>query len=101
MSRHIQGQRRPGAAPARHPGLPPLKRPEDMERRGTVKFFDARRGFGFITSEGHPDVFLHVSVASKYGLTDLQLEAGIPVRFSATPRGGRRNEEVDAIAVAS
>lgn len=93
----MNGARRP--PPARHHSLPPLMRAQDMGERGTIKFFDAKRGFGFIAREGQPDAFLHSSVVAKYGLTDQQLETGVPVRFTAKP--GRRNPEVEAIAIAS
>ena len=32
-----------------------------MAHTGTVKFFDAGRGFGFIVSPDRPDTFVHVS----------------------------------------
>ena len=36
---------------------------------GTVKFFDAERGYGFIAPEdGGPDIFLHVSALEAAGL---------------------------------
>jgi cold shock protein len=39
---------------------------------GTVKFFDARRGFGFIAlDDGSPDVFVHVTAVEQAGLTTL------------------------------
>jgi CspA family cold shock protein len=40
---------------------------------GTVKWFDQVRGFGFVTPEdGGQDVFLHSSVLTRAGRTDLQ-----------------------------
>jgi CspA family cold shock protein len=46
----------------------------DGERvKGTVKWFNATKGFGFITpSDGTPDVFLHLSVLRDAGYQDLQ-----------------------------
>ena len=36
---------------------------------GTVKFFNATRGFGFIApSDGGPDVFVHVTAVERAGL---------------------------------
>lgn len=39
---------------------------------GTVKFFDANRGFGFISPEqGGKDVFVHISAVERAGLRAL------------------------------
>jgi CspA family cold shock protein len=39
---------------------------------GTVKFFNAQRGFGFIQPEGGgKDVFVHISAVEKAGLHHL------------------------------
>ena len=39
---------------------------------GTVKFFNAQKGFGFITpSDGSRDVFVHISAVERSGLTTL------------------------------
>lgn len=32
-----------------------------MKKKGTVKFFDESKGFGFIKEENGQDVFVHVS----------------------------------------
>jgi cold shock protein len=39
---------------------------------GTVKFFNAQKGFGFIQqTEGGPDVFVHVSAVERAGMRGL------------------------------
>ncbi len=39
---------------------------------GTVKFFDAQKGFGFIAPEdGSKDVFVHISALERAGISDL------------------------------
>jgi CspA family cold shock protein len=39
---------------------------------GTVKFFNAQKGFGFITpSDGSRDVFVHVSAVERAGMSTL------------------------------
>lgn len=48
-------------------------RSEGQRIRGTVKWFNATKGFGFITpSDGTPDIFLHLSVLRDTGHQDLQ-----------------------------
>jgi CspA family cold shock protein len=55
---------------------------------GTVKFFNATKGFGFIEQgNGQPDVFVHISAVEQAGLTDLA--DGQPLEFTLVDRGGR------------
>lgn len=60
---------------------------------GTVKFFNATKGFGFISPEdGGKDAFVHISAVERAGLTGLaegqkvtyELETGRDGRASAT-----------------
>ena len=49
---------------------------------GTVKWFNAEKGFGFITSEDGTDVFAHFSQIQKSGFKTL--EEGEKVTFEVT-----------------
>ena len=41
--------------------------------KGTVKWFNADKGYGFITPEaGGPDVFVHISAVERAGLRELR-----------------------------
>ncbi len=43
-----------------------------MSTTGTVKFFNATKGFGFIAQQdGSKDVFVHISAVEKAGLSTL------------------------------
>jgi len=61
-----------------------------VEETGTVKWFNADKGYGFITlSNGGKDVFVHVSALEKCGLTGLA--EGQPVVVDVV--GGRKGPE--------
>lgn len=47
--------------------------------RGTVKWFNNAKGFGFIGREDGPDVFVHYSAIQSQGYKSLQ--EGDPVEF--------------------
>ena len=57
--------------------------------QGTVKFFDATRGFGFISREGQDDVFVHVS--NLHPDAGAALTDGQVVEFEVGP--GRKGDE--------
>lgn len=56
---------------------------------GTVKFFNAEKGFGFISREGADDVFVHFSNIIGDGYKTLN--EGQHVEFDVGP--GRKGEE--------
>ena len=56
--------------------------------KGTVKFFDSDRGFGFITPEdGSDDVFVHISAVERSGLGYLSEGQKIEFETQADGRG--------------
>ena len=58
------------------------------EGTGTVKFFNAQKGFGFVVrDDGGEDVFVHISAVEQAGLAGLA--EGQPLGFTLVDRGGR------------
>jgi CspA family cold shock protein len=62
---------------------------------GTVKFFNAEKGFGFISLEGQKDVFVHYSNIQGDGYKTL--EEGQAVEFDVAP--GRKGDEAQNVRV--
>jgi len=60
---------------------------------GTVKFFNAEKGFGFISRETGDDVFVHYSNIQASGYRSL--EEGQRVEFDVAP--GRKGEEAQNV----
>jgi CspA family cold shock protein len=56
---------------------------------GTVKFFNAEKGYGFISREGGDDVFVHYSNIAGSGYRSL--DEGQQVEFEIGP--GRKGDE--------
>ena len=65
----------------------------EMERglprvRGSVKWFDPAKGFGFIVADsGGPDILLHVNALRNFGQSSVCDRAGIVVTVQQTQRG--------------
>lgn len=62
---------------------------------GTVKFFNAEKGYGFISREGGDDVFVHFSNIQGEGYKSL--DQGQTVEFDVAP--GRKGEEAQNVRV--
>ena len=62
--------------------------------KGTVKWFNEEKGFGFISTENGNDVFVHFSAIQADGFK--RLEEGQKVTFETTqgPRGFRAQNVV-------
>ena len=51
---------------------------------GTVKWFNNRKGYGFITpDEGEQDIFVHITAVQKAGLRTLQEGAKISYELAS------------------
>ena len=60
---------------------------------GTVKWFDATKGYGFITpDDGSRDAFVHISAVERAGLSTLR--EGQKLEFELVPgRNGKSSAE--------
>lgn len=64
--------------------------------KGTVKWFDSKKGFGFITMENGNDIFVHYSAIQSDGFKNL--EEGQSVEFEVVDgTKGRQAANVKAL----
>jgi CspA family cold shock protein len=54
---------------------------------GTVKWFNADKGFGFIAREGGPDVFVHYSDIDGSGFRSLDDNQRVEFEVNQGPKG--------------
>jgi len=58
--------------------------------QGTVKFFNAQKGFGFIVQDnGGPDVFVHISAVERSGMRGLAEGQKVSFDIEADRRSGK------------
>ena len=58
-----------------------------MKETGTVKWFNDSKGFGFITRESGPDVFVHHSAIQGDGFKSLAEEQAVEFDVTQGPKG--------------
>jgi CspA family cold shock protein len=61
---------------------------------GTVKFFNADKGYGFVTPDsGGADVFLHISALEQAGIRGVSEGSKISFDVVNDPRKGKTNAQ--------
>ncbi len=54
---------------------------------GTVKWFNAEKGYGFIAQDGGPDVFVHFSAIQGSGYRNLDENDKVEFDITSGPKG--------------
>jgi CspA family cold shock protein len=54
---------------------------------GTVKWFNSEKGYGFISQDGGPDVFVHFSAIQETGYRNLEENEKVEFDVSQGPKG--------------
>jgi CspA family cold shock protein len=65
--------------------------------RGVVAWFNNSKGYGFITSDGRPDLFVHYSAIQGDGYKSLKEGAFVEFGISKGPSGKEQAEEVTVL----
>jgi superfamily II DNA/RNA helicase len=95
LTPHAVRSRTAAPAPAAVQPAPEVTRTEENSPQGVIKWFDTRKGFGFIDRGRDKDLFVHLSAFETGGATR-PLE-GQRVEFEITP--GRRGEQASKVRV--
>jgi cold shock protein len=92
LARHLAALQ-PPAQPER-----PVRRNQTMEIKGTVRFYDQVRGFGFLTPAGVADedrdrhVYCHVAALRRSGLLSLKAGQHVAFELQSARKPGMKDE---------
>lgn len=78
-------------------GTPAQADPSNSERgsvlaTGTVKWFNAEKGYGFISREGGADVFVHFSAIQGAGYRSLEEGQAVEFEVTSGPKGDQAQD---------
>ncbi|HNQ78421.1 MAG TPA: cold shock domain-containing protein [Acidobacteriota bacterium] len=62
--------------------------------QGTVKWFDEKKGYGYITEDGGKDVFVHYSAIQSEGFKKLVEGERVNFEVKDTPKGPQAEKVV-------
>jgi CspA family cold shock protein len=89
----------PGAPRGAAPGGAPQRQLTGEKATGTVKFFNAMKGFGFIQrDDGQPDAFVHISAVERGGMTSLNEGDRLEFELEVDRRGKMAAVNLTSIA---
>ena len=59
---------------------------------GSVKWFNAEKGYGFIAQDGGPDVFVHFSAIEGTGYRSLEENERVTFEITKGPKGPQASD---------
>jgi CspA family cold shock protein len=65
-----------------------------LKKKGTVKWFDEKKGYGFLSQENGPDVFCHYSAIKGNGFKTLEEGQRVEFIIAQGPKGPQAQEVV-------
>ena len=68
-------------------------------KKGTVKWFNAEKGFGFISVPGEDDVFVHFSAIQAEGFKTLNEGQKVTFSTEPDPKNSDKLRAVDVVVV--